>query len=301
MSDELTFITEDNMGRLDRWLAEQMPEESRSTIGKWIDAGAVTLADGTVPKRKETFPAGTVIKVSPPPAPDVTLRPQDIPLDIVYEDDDIIVVNKPQGMVVHPAPGHPDGTLVNALLAHFPLSSGDDDRPGLVHRIDKDTSGLLVVAKNQRAHDRLATQIAAHDAGRVYRAVVYGVPEMKEGTIRGPIGRDPVNRQRMAVVPGGKPAVTHYRVLEEFNGYSYLSVALETGRTHQIRVHMKTIGHPVAGDPVYAPGRSEPDLEGQALHAAELTLEHPTTGEMMHFEAPLPEYFEQFLEKLRQR
>ena len=242
--------------------------------------------------------------VEPPPEVlDVT--PQNIPLDIVYEDGDLLVVNKPKGMVVHPAPGNPDGTLVNALLYHCGGSlSGINGviRPGIVHRIDKDTSGLLIVAKNDRAHQSLAEQIAVHSFTRIYNAVVYGNLKTEEGTISAPLGRHPADRKRMAVLSsGGREAVTHYRVLERFSGFTLVECRLETGRTHQIRVHMAHIGHPVAGDPVYGPKKCITELHGQCLHARVIGFVHPATGEYLEFDSGLPPYFQQFLSKLRSR
>jgi len=230
-------------------------------------------------------------------------RPKPIPLDIVYEDDDIIVINKPQGMVVHPAAGARAGTLVNALLAHTRGLSGigGKERPGIVHRLDKDTSGLLVVAKHDRAHISLARQLQAREVLREYAAIVHGRVRADRGRVDAPIGRHPVNRKRMAVVFGGRPAVTDYEVLERFAEYSYLRLVLQTGRTHQIRVHMAHLGHPVVGDPVYGSRRSPWELEGQCLHARRLGFRHPRTGAWMTFTTPLPEHMERVLEDLRRQ
>lgn len=233
---------------------------------------------------------------------EVDIVSENIPLDIVYEDADIIVINKPRGMVVHPAPGNWSGTLVNALMYHCGDSlSGinGEHRPGIVHRIDKDTSGLLVVAKNDTAHQSLAAQIAAHTAFRGYEAIVVGSPRDDSGTIDKPIARHKTDRKKMAIVEGGREAITHYTVLKRFHGYTHMAFQLETGRTHQIRVHMASIGHPIIGDPVYGLKKDRfSDIGGQCLHAARLTLCHPTTQQTMHFSAPLPSYFTQILAKL---
>ena len=246
---------------------------------------------------------GDRVEATEPPPEVLDVKPQNIPLDIVYEDQDLLVVNKPKGMVVHPAAGNPDGTLVNALLFHCGDSlSGINGviRPGIVHRIDKDTSGLLIVAKNDRAHQSLAEQIAVHSFTRIYNAVVYGIVKEEEGTVSAPIGRHPTDRKRMAVLSsGGREAVTHYRVLERFPGFTLVECRLETGRTHQIRVHMAHIGHPVAGDPVYGPKKCITELQGQCLHARVIGFIHPATGEYLEFDSGLPPYFERFLEKLR--
>ncbi|MBR5015272.1 MAG: RluA family pseudouridine synthase, partial [Clostridia bacterium] len=237
-----------------------------------------------------------------PEPTEIEAKPQDIPLDIFYEDDDLLVVNKPKGMVVHPAAGNPDGTLVNALLFHCKGSlSGinGEIRPGIVHRIDKDTSGLLVVAKNDATHQKLAEQIKEHSFTRCYKAVVHGNIKDDEGTIDAPIGRSPKDRKKMAVTDkNSREAVTHFKVLERFKDYTYIECKLETGRTHQIRVHMAYRGNPVAGDTLYGPKNTPKDLNGQCLHAYKLGFVHPKTGEYLEFEAPLPEYFEKFLKKV---
>ena len=230
------------------------------------------------------------------------LVPQDIPLDVVYEDDDVIVVNKPKGLVVHPAPGHPDGTLVNALLYHCGSSlSGINGelRPGIVHRIDRDTSGLIIAAKNDFAHVRLAAQLQGHTLARTYRCIVMGNLREDAGTVNAPIGRCPTDRKKMAVVADGRNAVTHWMVLERYPGAAYVECRLETGRTHQIRVHMAYIGHPILGDTVYGNRKSVPGLQGQCLHAVELKFIHPRTGEPVQLTCPLPEEFEKQLEKYR--
>lgn len=288
--------------RLDLWLSEQVDGLTRSAAQGLLADGRVTGADGQALRKNHKVSAGETVTVCLPAPQAVGLVPQDIPLDIVYEDDDMIVVNKPRGMVVHPAAGNWDGTLVNALMFHCGDSlSGinGEIRPGIVHRIDKDTSGLLVVAKNDLAHQSLAAQIAAHTAARAYKAIVVGAPRADHGTIDAPIGRHRTDRKRMAIVPDGRPAVTHYEVLARFRGYALLAFRLETGRTHQIRVHVASIGHPIIGDPVYGVKKDRfHDLGGQCLHAYQLSLDHPRTGARMTFEAPLPDYFEAVLHRL---
>lgn len=295
------IVVTDAGKRLDKLISEQLPELTRSAVQHLMQDGCVTIAGKPVKKNTKAS-AGDVITVELPEPREVEIEPENIPLDIVYEDGDIIVVNKPKGMVVHPAPGNWSGTLVNALMYHCGDSlSGinGEIRPGIVHRIDKDTSGLLVVAKNDRAHQSLAEQIKVHSAGRRYFAVVYGTPREQKGTVNAPIARHPVDRKKMAVLAGGREAITHYEVLEQYAGYSYLTFLLETGRTHQIRVHMAHIGHPIIGDPLYGPAKDKWKLQGQCLHAGELTLTHPATGERMTFQAPLPAYFTTVLQKLR--
>lgn len=295
------IVVTDAGKRLDKLISEQLPELTRSAVQHLMQDGCVTISGKPV-KKNTRASAGDVITVELPEPREVEIEPENIPLDIVYEDGDIIVVNKPKGMVVHPAPGNWSGTLVNALMYHCGDSlSGinGEIRPGIVHRIDKDTSGLLVVAKNDRAHQSLAEQIKVHSAGRRYFAVVYGTPREQKGTVNAPIARHPVDRKKMAVLAGGREAITHYEVLEQYAGYSYLTFLLETGRTHQIRVHMAHIGHPIIGDPLYGPAKDKWKLQGQCLHAGELTLTHPATGERMTFQAPLPAYFTTVLQKLR--
>ena len=285
--------------RLDTEVAQQAGV-SRAAAQKWIESGLVAVNGAQRPKNHQTQP-GDVVTATPPPARPLEAQPQDIPLHIVYEDDALLVVDKPRGMVVHPAAGNEDGTLVNALLAHCQGSlSGINGvlRPGIVHRNDKDTSGLLVVAKTDAAHVGLSAQLQAHSMQREYRAIVHGRLREQIGCIDAPLARHPTHRKKMAVVPGGRRAVTHYEVLEEFSSFSYLVCRLETGRTHQIRVHMAHIGHPVAGDPVYGPAKGL-DIGGQCLHAALLGFSHPLTGEWMRFSSPLPDYFEALLQKLR--
>ena len=294
---------EDAGSRLDAFLALNLEGKTRSAVQKLMDQGKV-LVNGKTGRKNDKVKPGDSIQVEIPEPEPLELLPQDIPLDIVYEDEHLLVVNKPKGMVVHPAPGNPDGTLVNALLYHCGESlSGINGviRPGIVHRIDKDTSGLLMVAKNDLAHQSLAAQIAAHTFTRMYNTVVYGNLKTDEGTISAPIARHPTDRKKMAVVPGGREAVTHYRVLERLPGFTLVECRLETGRTHQIRVHMAHIGHPVAGDPVYGPKKCITSLNGQCLHARLLGFVHPATGEYMEFDSGLPPYFTDFLEKLRRK
>ena len=299
---EFTAAPADAGQRLDRWLAGQAGAPSRSALQGLMEAGFVRR-NGAPANKKDKLAAGDRITLTLPDPQPIEAQPQDIPLDIVYEDDHLLVVNKPKGMVVHPAPGNPDGTLVNALLYHCRgrLSGvGGAIRPGIVHRIDKDTSGLLVVAKDDLTHQGLSEQMAVHAIHRVYHAVVYGNIRQDAGTIEAPIGRDPRDRKRMAVTPGqGKRACTHWQVLERFGRFTLLACRLETGRTHQIRVHMAHIGHPLAGDPVYGPRSVIRDLQGQCLHAKELGFRHPVTGQELRFDSPLPAYFTTFLERLR--
>ena len=289
--------------RPDKALAEAL-EVTRSTVQKWMAEGLVTI-DGK-PLTKNAHPKyGDEITVCVPDPVDCEVVAQDIPLDIVYEDADLLVVNKPKGMVVHPAAGHADGTLVNALLAHCGESLsgiGGVTRPGIVHRIDKDTSGLLMVAKNDLAHQSLAAQIKEHSFTRIYETVVVGHLREQSGTVDAPIGRHPTDRKKMAVTPkNSRRAVSHYEVLERLDGYDYVRVKLETGRTHQIRVHMASIGHPVAGDPVYGPKKDTFNLAGQCLHAKTLCFVHPVSGELMKFTSELPDYFMAVLEKLQRQ
>ena len=301
---EFTFQIEADQAqiRLDKLLGQLYPDYTRSYIQKLIQDGQVTL-NGKTAKVSAKGSAGDVIHMVIPEAQPLEIAAENIPLDILYEDKDLIIVNKPKGMVVHPAAGHYNGTLVNALLYHCRDSlSGINGimRPGIVHRIDQDTTGALIVCKNDQAHQAIAAQLAVHSGKRCYRAIVHG--RLKEdGTIHTTIGRHPVNRKEMAVnVPGGKDAVTHYHILERFDQFTYIECALETGRTHQIRVHMKSIGHPILGDQVYGPAKCPfKGLQGQTLHAMLIGFVHPSTGQYMEFTAPLPEYFEELLRKLR--
>lgn len=301
---EFTAAPADTGKRLDAWLAGQCEGISRSMIQTLAEQGRITLNGGVANKKDKLRVGDTVVLLLPDPQP-IEAKPQDIPLEIVYEDADLLVVNKPKGMVVHPAPGNPDGTLVNALLYHCAgeLSGiGGAIRPGIVHRIDKDTSGLLVVAKNDTAHQKLSAQLSVHAMHRVYRAVVYGNLKEDEGFVEAPLGRDPRDRKKMAVLPGdaaARYAYTGWQVLERFGTFTYIACKLKTGRTHQIRVHMASIGHPLAGDAVYGPAKVIKSMQGQCLHAGELGFVHPSTGEWMQFEAPLPAYFEECLTRLR--
>lgn len=290
-------IDEQTTGRIDKVLAGLITDTSRSQLKKWIEDGNITVNGSTI-KPKYKLQPGDQVKVVPEQPQKIDLKPEKIPLDIVYEDDDVIVVNKPQGMVVHPAPGHPDHTLVNALLYHSPLSHINGEfRPGIVHRIDKDTSGLLMVAKNDRAHRSLAAQLKAKTNKREYVALVHGVINEDQGTIDAPLGRSKQDRKKQAVVPDGRHAVTHFKVLKRYRHYTLVSCRLETGRTHQIRVHMKYIGHPLAGDPLYGPRKTLPG-NGQYLHARLLGFKHPVTGKEMLFTAPLPDWFDKMIKHL---
>ena len=292
---------EDAGARLDAWLAGRLPDVTRSAAARLCEEGRVCSAGRPLAKNHRLTGAETVSVALPDPAP-IEAAPEDIPLDVVYEDDDVIVVNKPKGLVVHPAPGHPDGTLVNALLHHCgdSLSGiGGALRPGIVHRIDRDTSGLLIAAKNDFAHQRLSAQLQDHTLSRVYRCIVVGNLREDAGTVDAPIGRCPADRKKMAVVPSGRPAVTHWAVLERLPGYTYVECRLETGRTHQIRVHMAYIGHPILGDTVYGNKKPVPGLQGQCLHAVGLRFLHPRTGEAVELWCELPEEFQAQLRKLR--
>ena len=296
----LTVPAEDSGKRLDAWLAAQ-PElaMTRSAVQQLLEQGQITR-NGKAAKKNDKLQSGDAIRVAVPEPQKLDVLPQDIPLEIVYEDAELLVVNKPKGMVVHPAPGHPDGTLVNALLYHCAgRLSGINGviRPGIVHRIDRDTSGLLIVAKTDRAHLGLAEQIAAHSFTREYEAVCCGRFKEESGTVHAPIGRDPRDRQKMCVIAtNSKDAITHYTVLTQYERHAHIRCRLETGRTHQIRVHMKQIGHPVYGDAVY--GKAEKGVEGQCLHAKKIGFVHPVTGEYLEFDSPLPDYFTEILRKL---
>ncbi len=292
------FEITDELGRLDKIVSELDSQISRSKAKKMIEDGTITVNDEKKKPKYETKPADIILVQDLQPK-SVQIEPENIPLDIVYEDDDVIVVNKPQGMVVHPSAGHPNHTLVNALLFHSPLSTINGQyRPGIVHRIDKDTSGLLMVAKNDDAHRALSEQLKAKKNLRKYVALVHGRIKENTGVINAPIGRSPKDRKKQAVVANGRPAITHFKVLERFADYTLVSCRLETGRTHQIRVHMQYIGHPLVGDPLYGPKKTIHG-NGQFLHAQELGFEHPRTHELMIFSAPLPEVFEKILRTLR--
>ena len=300
----LTTDDADGKIRLDQYLAAHLPELSRSRIQSLIKSGDV-LVNGTPAKPKNPVSRGDSITVRIPEPEPAEARPQDIPLDILYEDEDVVVINKESGMVVHPAAGNPDGTIVNALLHHCGDLSGIGgvERPGIVHRIDKDTSGLLVVAKDDATHIGLSQQMAVHSVERAYQTVVYGGFAQDEGFVEANLGRSKTDRKKMAVYPASEPhtkyAYTGYKVLERFGGFTLLECRLKTGRTHQIRVHMASIQHPVAGDPVYGPHNCITKLHGQCLHAKTLGFIHPITGEHLRFDSELPEYFTHFIASLR--
>ena len=297
-------LTADRAGeRVDALLSRLVPELTRSAAQRLLERGGVTLDGKPVRKNDKPVPGQMLTVALPDPVP-IDLQPQNIPLDVVYEDPDVIVVNKPVGLVVHPAPGHPDGTLVNALLYHCGSSlSGINGalRPGIVHRIDRDTSGLIIAAKNDFAHLRLAAQLQDHSLARTYECVAVGAFREDAGTVDAPIGRHPADRKKMAVLPTGRPAVTHWEVLERFSGplrHTRLRCRLETGRTHQIRVHLAYLGHPILGDTVYGAKKPVPGLQGQCLHAVGLRFLHPRTGEAVELCCPLPEEFQAQLRKL---
>ena len=300
MKTVLFTEAEDGM-RIDRALSQLCPEFSRTYIRELIDSGLVRIGEKSVKaSRKVTHGETAVCEI--PDAKPLDVMPQKMDLQILYEDDDVLIVDKPKGLTVHPAPGHEDGTLVNGILYHCGKDlSGINGvlRPGIVHRIDKDTSGALIICKNDTAHRNIAEQLRVHSITRRYRGVVIGnVPE-DDGTIEGNIGRNPYDRKKMCLVKeGGKSAVTHYHVLKRYRGYTYCEFSLETGRTHQIRVHMASIGHPLVGDTVYGPSRCAFRLEGQALHAMTIGFIHPTSGQYVSFTAPLPDYFTVLLQRL---
>lgn len=303
MSDIIIDVPQEYEGeRIDKFLSVLLRDSSRNSIQKLIEEGKV-LSNGNKVNKKYKVKTDDEITVLPNELKPLDAEPENIPLDIVYEDDDLLVVNKPRGMVVHPAPGNYSGTLVNALLYHCKDSlSGINGvlRPGIVHRIDKDTSGLLIVAKNDKAHIGLAEQIKEHSFTREYNAVIVGHLKENEGTVNAPIGRNPKDRKKMCVtMQNSKNAVTHYSVIEDFDGYSHISLRLETGRTHQIRVHMAHLGHPVAGDMVYGNDKKSAFLNGQCLHAIKIGFVHPITNEYLEFTSDLPDYFKEFLNKLR--
>ncbi|MDD7668928.1 MAG: RluA family pseudouridine synthase [Agathobacter sp.] len=291
--------------RLDKFLSTIYPDFSRAFFQKLIKNQKVWVNDQN---QKASFPVHTddLVKIEIPDAVETTIVPEDIPLDILYEDQDLLIVNKPKGMVVHPSAGHYTDTLVNAIMYHCKDSlSGINGkiRPGIVHRIDMDTTGSLIVCKNDEAHVDIAQQIKEHSVNRIYVGIVCGNVKDDEGTIEGPIGRHPIERKKMAInEKNGKPAITHYKVLERFGNYTYMQFKLETGRTHQIRVHMASIGHPLLGDALYSSNRSTfKNLQGQTLHAQTIGFIHPKTGEYMEFSAPLPEYFKKLLSILQSK
>ena len=291
---------EDRGARLDAFLARAMEDLTRSAAAKAIEEGRV-LVSGKVPSKSLKLTGNETIEFTPEEPAPIDAVPQDIPLDVVYEDDDVIVVNKPSGLVVHPAPGHPDGTLVNALLFHCGASLsgvGGALRPGIVHRIDRDTSGLIIAAKNDYAHQLLSAQLADHTLARTYECIVVGNLREDSGTVDAPIARDSRDRKRMAVVPGGRRAVTHWTVLARYPGYTHVQCRLETGRTHQIRVHMAYLGHPILGDTVYGAKKPVLGLTGQCLHAVGLQFIHPRTKELVSLSCPLPGEFTAALRKI---
>lgn len=304
---EISLQVEEQGERLDRYLTERLTDLSRSRIQQLIEQGQVQLNGKVCTSKKTSVKLGDRISLEILPAEPLELTPQDIPLDILYEDDQLLILNKPAGLVVHPAPGHPDGTLVNAILAHCPNlpGIGGVQRPGIVHRLDKDTTGAIAIAKTEFAHQHLQGQLKAKTAQREYLGVVYGVPKTENGTVDLPIGRHPVDRKKMAVVSpekGGRHATTHWRILERLGNYTLMHFQLETGRTHQIRVHSAHIGHPIVGDPVYSSGRSVGvNLPGQALHAWRLRLQHPVSEEWIEVTAPIPQTFKTLLEVLKRR
>ncbi|WP_078391560.1 RluA family pseudouridine synthase [Shouchella patagoniensis] len=296
-------ITEENHNaRIDKLVVDLHGQASRTHVQRWIQDGAVQV-NGSQIKANHKVQTGDRIELIEPEPEEVNIEPEEIPLDVVYEDEDVIVVNKPKGMVVHPAPGHYSGTLVNALLYHCNDLSGINGtiRPGIVHRIDKDTSGLLMAAKNDHAHEHLSKELKAKTTERQYKAIVHGVISHSKGTIDAPIGRDQKDRQKMAVTHvNSRPAITHFILEETFEEYSYVTCELETGRTHQIRVHFNYIDHPIAGDPKYGPKKTLA-IAGQALHAETLGFTHPRTGEAMRFQAPVPPEMEELLKELRDK
>lgn len=301
MSDFLEFTAESGGERIDKYLADALEDFTRSGITRLIVGGNVSV-NGKAVNKNYRLKENDAVSVCVPDAEELNIEAENIPLDIIYEDGDLLVVNKAKGMVVHPAPGNYSGTLVNALLYHCRDSlSGINGviRPGIVHRIDKDTSGLLIVAKNDNAHIKLAQQIKDHSFHRAYQAVAYGSFKETKGTVNQPIGRSPNDRKKMAVTQkNSKNAVTHYEVIKDYGDFTHIRCVLETGRTHQIRVHMAYINHPLAGDGVYGPKKVITSLNGQCLHAGELVFVHPATGKYMSFNAPLPDYFTEFIQKL---
>lgn len=294
-----TIVEEEKGGRLDKVISTLNKEWSRTQVQLWIKDGNV-LVNGENVKTNYKCHVGDELTVTIPEPENLDVEPEEMNLEIYYEDSDVLVVNKPRGMVVHPAPGHLSGTLVNGLMAHCTDLSGINGvlRPGIVHRIDKDTSGLLMVAKNDLAHESLVNQLVNKTVVRKYKAIVHGDIPHEFGTVDAPLGRDPRDRQSMTVVDNGKHAVTHFHVIERLGDFTFIECQLETGRTHQIRVHMKYIGYPLAGDPKYGPKKTLP-IDGQALHAGILGFIHPRTEEYLEFEAPLPAEFEAILEQLR--
>jgi 23S rRNA pseudouridine1911/1915/1917 synthase len=299
-------VTE-NSDRLDRYLSQELSDLSRSRIQQLIEQGHVQINNLICTSKKINLKTGDLITLEIPVVQPLAIIAENIPLDILYEDDELIIINKPAGLVVHPAPGHPDGTLVNAILAHCPNlpGIGGIQRPGIVHRLDKDTTGAIAIAKTDLAYQHLQAQLQAKTARREYLGLIYGVPKTETGSIDLPIGRNPQDRKRMAIVSiedGGRNAVTHWRVKERFGNYTLIHFQLETGRTHQIRVHSAKMGHPLVGDPIYSSGHSlGVNLPGQALHAWKLQLQHTVSGDLVEVTAPLPRSFATLLEVLRRR
>lgn len=298
----ITVDNQENNLRIDKLLSDRIPEQSRSYLQKLIKDGNITV-NGSIVKPNYKVHANDLINLSLPEPEEPDILPENIPLDILHEDDDILVINKPKGMVVHPSAGHYTGTVVNAVMYHCNGNlSGINGvmRPGIVHRIDMDTTGAIVICKSDQAHQNLAEQLKVHSITRKYRAIVYGNFKDDNGTITGDIGRHPIDRKKMAIVQrNGKPAITHYHVLERFGAYTYIECQLETGRTHQIRVHMASTGHPLLGDELYGPSKCPFHLQGQCLHAMILGFQHPISGQYVQFEAPLPDYFTHLLQNLR--
>lgn len=304
MKTEIFEVTEEQDGeRLDKYLSIIYPDTSRSFFQKLIKEHSV-LVNEKPEKSSYRMNVEDIVTIHFPDAVETAIEPEDIPLDIIYEDDDLLIVNKPKGMVVHPSAGHYSGTLVNAIMYHCKDSlSGinGEIRPGIVHRIDMDTTGSLIICKNDTSHISIAEQIKVHSVNRIYEGIVIGNVKENEGTIEGPIGRHPIERKKMSInEKNGKPAITHYKVLKRFGNYTYMQFKLETGRTHQIRVHMSSIGHPLLGDTLYSNGKSPfKHLEGQTLHAKTIGFIHPSKNEYMEFDAPLPEYFVKLLSVLK--
>ncbi|MBD2488763.1 RluA family pseudouridine synthase [Aulosira sp. FACHB-615] len=307
MQTDINLEVLENSARLDRYLAQELSDVSRSRIQQLIEQGNVQVNGQVCTSKKENVKIGDRITLQIPEAQPLELQAENIPLDILYEDEQLLILNKPAGLVVHPAPGHYDGTLVNALLAHCPNlpGIGGVQRPGIVHRLDKDTTGAIAIAKTDIAYQHLQAQLQAKTARREYLGVVYGAPKTESGKIDFPIGRHPQDRKKMAVIPveqGGRTAVTHWHILERLGNYTLIKFQLETGRTHQIRVHSAKIGHPIVGDPVYSSGRSVGvNLPGQALHAWRLKLQHPISQDWIEVTAPIPQTFTTLLEVLRRR
>lgn len=303
----INLLVQEKSERLDRYLSEEIPDLSRSRVQQLIEQGHVQLNDQVCTSKKINLKLGDRISLQIPAVKPLQLVAEDIALDILYEDEQLLILNKPAGLVVHPAPGHADGTLVNALLAHCPNlpGIGGVQRPGIVHRLDKDTTGAIAIAKTDIAYQHLQAQLQAKTARREYLGVVYGAPKTESGTVDLPIGRHPQDRKKMAIIPveqGGRTAITHWQVKERLNNYTLIHFQLETGRTHQIRVHSAKIGHPIVGDPVYSSGRSiGVNLPGQALHAWKLKLQHPISGDWVEVTAPLPQTLTKLLEVLRRR